>query len=286
MIPCRDSANTLGRALQSLITQTYSHWEALVVDDGSTDNPRRVAESFNDSRIRFFRLDKPSGRPLARQTALDNARGSFLTMLDADDWILPEKFERQIEVLREHPELVLVSTSMFMVGRDGRLHGVLRYGEPGDAVTVRSPLARPGVLPVAHAPIMVRMPAVKGRRYDLGLPFSQDMDFFLPVLMENAYGMMPAPLYVYEYQGNPSLPSTLARLRANCRIFAKYLTRYPIAALWKIGVTASKIPFTYLLAATGSLGRFTARKFSTASEREIAMFEQAQSSRAMEPTGA
>jgi hypothetical protein len=83
------------------------------------------------------------------------------------------------------------------------------------------------------------MPAVKGRRYDMALPYSQDLDFFLPLLMEHAYGVMPAPLYVYEYQGNPSLPSILARLRGQRRIFAKYLKHYPITALWRVMANAS-----------------------------------------------
>ena len=89
MIPCYESSKTLAKALASLMLQSHKNWEALVVDDGSADHPEKIIQFFKDSRIRYFRVPENRGRAYARQVALDNMRGDFLTMLDADDWILP-----------------------------------------------------------------------------------------------------------------------------------------------------------------------------------------------------
>lgn len=88
IIPVYNRAPALRRALQSVLAQTCQDFEVVVVDDGSADDPRSVAESFGDPRIRFIRQANGGGG-VARNTAIDAAAGRFIAPLDSDDIFLP-----------------------------------------------------------------------------------------------------------------------------------------------------------------------------------------------------
>ncbi len=100
IIPTYNRAELLKRAIESTLAQTYKNIQVVVVDDGSEDNTPEVVRSFKDSRIKYIRLQKNSGRPaIPRNIGVMNSDGEILAFLDSDDYFLPEKTEKQIEVL-------------------------------------------------------------------------------------------------------------------------------------------------------------------------------------------
>src|SRR5476651_292048 len=88
IIPVYNRAAALRRAIESVLAQTCQDFEIVVVDDGSADDPRSVAEGFGDPRIRFIAQENEGGG-VARNTAIDNAVGDFIAPLDSDDIFLP-----------------------------------------------------------------------------------------------------------------------------------------------------------------------------------------------------
>lgn len=101
IIPTYNRAHVLGRAIKSVIDQTFTDFELIVVDDGSTDNTEELVTSFDDSRIRFLRHGQNRGVSAARNTGIRWARGQYIAFQDSDDEWLPQKLERQIEVFRQ-----------------------------------------------------------------------------------------------------------------------------------------------------------------------------------------
>jgi glycosyltransferase involved in cell wall biosynthesis len=99
IIPVYNRARTLQAALESVRAQSFQDFEILVVDDGSRDNPRAVADAFGDARIRFIRQDNAGGGA-ARNTGIDHARGDFLAFLDSDDIFLPDHLANMHALLR------------------------------------------------------------------------------------------------------------------------------------------------------------------------------------------
>jgi glycosyltransferase involved in cell wall biosynthesis len=101
IVPVYNGESFLAEALTSLFTQDYAPFEAIVVDDGSTDRTREIANSFD---VRCF-AQPNSGQAAARNTGITEARGEFIAFLDADDVLPPNKLTVQARYLLEHPEI-------------------------------------------------------------------------------------------------------------------------------------------------------------------------------------
>lgn len=99
IMPCHNGAAYISDAIQSVLSQTYSDWELLVVDDNSIDDSVKIIETFckKDSRVKLFRSEKSSGMPATpRNVGIRNAAGRYIAFLDCDDIWLPTKLARQI----------------------------------------------------------------------------------------------------------------------------------------------------------------------------------------------
>ena len=115
----------IGEAIESVIAQTYDHWELFLVDDGSIDNSTEIAQGYAreyPKRIRY--LEHPGhqnrGMSRSRNLGIQGARGEFLAFLDADDVWLPRKLARQLAILDEQPDAGMVygSTELWHSWRD------------------------------------------------------------------------------------------------------------------------------------------------------------------------
>lgn len=95
IIPAYQAARTIGRAVNSVRTQSYTCWECIIVDDGSTDETLRISNEYSagDARIRVIHQSN-SGRCAARNTGIDASRGDWIAFLDADDCLYPHSLER------------------------------------------------------------------------------------------------------------------------------------------------------------------------------------------------
>lgn len=109
VIPTYNRAHLLGNAIESVLAQTYSDFELIIADDGSTDRTAALAQGYLDAshpfhdRIQYFRQEH-HGKSVALNNALLKANGEWIAFLDSDDTWLPEKLERQFRALAQFPE--------------------------------------------------------------------------------------------------------------------------------------------------------------------------------------
>ena len=96
VIPAYNCAAYGGQAVDSVLHQTYTDWEIIVVDDGSQDDTRLILEQYGD-RIRYI-YQQNQGVSIARNRGIELARGEFIAFLDADDYFFPDKIAAQIAV--------------------------------------------------------------------------------------------------------------------------------------------------------------------------------------------
>ncbi len=100
-------------AIESILNQTYSHWELIILDDCSKDNAfDTVISQYNDSRIRFIRNDKHIGigAANARNLGMSYARGKYIAVLDQDDVSYPERLEKQVDYMEQHQDVGILGT--------------------------------------------------------------------------------------------------------------------------------------------------------------------------------
>lgn len=102
IMPNYNCENYLKDTIDSVISQTYTNWELLFVDDCSTDNSLELIKSYNDERIKILKNEIHSGAAISRNYALREARGKWIAFLDSDDIWLPEKLEKQIMFMEEN----------------------------------------------------------------------------------------------------------------------------------------------------------------------------------------
>ena len=103
VIPAYNAERFIRRSLESVLNQTFENIEILVSDDGSTDGTANVVKSYADLRVHYL-YEPNRGQGPARNAGIRQAKGDYVTFLDADDFYLPTKVERQVEFLQEHPE--------------------------------------------------------------------------------------------------------------------------------------------------------------------------------------
>jgi glycosyltransferase involved in cell wall biosynthesis len=108
IIPTYNRAHLIGRAVKSVLDQTYQNFELIVDDDGSSDGTERVIRDFHDERIVYIRHKENRGAPAARNAGIKAARGNYIAFLDDDDEWLPEKLEKQMNIFAVSPDAGVV----------------------------------------------------------------------------------------------------------------------------------------------------------------------------------
>jgi len=120
ILPTYNRAHLIGRAIESVLNQTYQDFELIVVDDGSTDNTQEVMKAFRDKRVRNIRHSRNTGAAAARNRGITASRGKYIAFQDSDDEWLSEKLRKQINVLNGSPSTVgYVYSDMWRVDRNG-----------------------------------------------------------------------------------------------------------------------------------------------------------------------
>ncbi len=102
IMPSWNTGRFIAESIQSVLNQTYTNWELIIVDDCSTDNTDEVVRSFSDPRIKYFHNEMNIGAALTRNKAMREAQGEWIAFLDSDDLWMPEKLDKQIRFMNEN----------------------------------------------------------------------------------------------------------------------------------------------------------------------------------------
>lgn len=197
IIPTYNRAHLIGRAIDSVLNQTFQDFEIIVIDDGSTDNTDEVVKYFNDPRIRYIRHEQNCGGSAARNTGIMTTHSEYIAFLDSDDEWLPEKLELQLAVMVESDDATAVCYSGYIrVGGDGERR-VYKPFYRGRIHTAE--LWEDRVSPTSA--VMVRRDClVKAGGFDERLPARQDYAMWLELSRYYEFAIVAEPL-VLIYDG-------------------------------------------------------------------------------------
>lgn len=194
LMPVYNGETTIQFAVRSLLLQSWENWECIIVNDGSTDGTKDIVETLVDNRFKVINLSKNKGRGYAREVALENANGDYITYLDADDLIHSEKLYVQTLFLEKHQDIDLVGCGGITMSKNYTPQRILsmydiqkssstyKYGDP---------------LPLLMASIMVRNSLAKEITYDHDLDVGEDFDYISRYLDGGKFACLPFPYYYY-----------------------------------------------------------------------------------------
>ena len=115
VMPVYNRERYVGAAIQSILDQTFTDFEFIIVDDGSSDGSVDVIQNFDDPRIRLIILGENRGIGVARNTGNNAARGEYIAVMDSDDIALPQRLEKQVAYMRARPDVGICGASIRMV---------------------------------------------------------------------------------------------------------------------------------------------------------------------------
>lgn len=184
IIPTYNRADLLNRTIQSVLNQTFKNFEVIVIDDGSTDNTRKIVRGFikKDERIKYIFQENSGGPAKPRSTGIKNSRGNYLAFLDSDDEWLPEKLEKQISVFKNSRDkkLGFVDCGVLVVNKNTETINEYRL----------SPLCRGNIFKkileknfiLTPSSILLKRGVIKKTGdFDENLKMSDDWDFWIRI---------------------------------------------------------------------------------------------------------
>ena len=222
IIPTYNRAHLVGRAIRSVLNQTYQDFEIIVVDDGSTDNTEEVVKSFIDPRIRYIRHEKNKGAAAARNTGIKAAKGKFIAFQDSDDEWLPEKLQKQMKVFENAPPRVgVVYTDMWRLRGGERRYWHSPAIRPEDGIVYKQALDRVMGIGIQTA-VIKRECFAKIGMLDEQLPRFIDLELFVRLSKCYYFYHINEPLVNYYDTGKSISSNTTALVTAYELLFEKY----------------------------------------------------------------
>lgn len=193
VLPTFNRANTLGKAIQSVLSQTYENLELIVVDDGSTDNTEEVVKGFADSRLRYVCHGENRGAGAARNTGIKIARGEYIACQDDDSEWLPEKLEKQIKAFEKAlPNVGVVYSGAYAI--DGEMRTYL----PHPHLTQKEGYLHKQFLKgmfIVQPSVVIRKECFKAvGMYDEKLPSREDWDMWIRLSKYYDFKFIDEPL--------------------------------------------------------------------------------------------
>ena len=203
VIPVYNRDAYVGAAIDSILAQTFTDFEVVVIDDGSTDRSRDVVRSYGDPRVRLLCHERNQGLPKTRNAGVDNARGRYLAFLDSDDVAYPTRLAKQVAFLDRHPDHAAVGAWIDWMDEHGHPLGRVK----------RRPLTAPDVAAlrlfrqgIENTASMARTAVLREYRHNERFAVSEDFELWARIAAQH---------------GIANLPEVLVRRRAHPRQTSK-----------------------------------------------------------------
>ena len=193
-MPVYNAGKYLRTAVLSIVSQTYPHWELLIIDDGSTDNAVQNIADIDDARIHVLQDGQNRGLAARLNEAIDRAQGQYFARMDQDDLSYPERFTRQIATLQNNPELDLIATRAITMDEKGQTTGLFPC-----AISHQEICAKPWLgFYFPHPTWMGRIEWFRKYRYTIPEPFCcEDQELLLRSYRDSQFATVDEPLFAY-----------------------------------------------------------------------------------------
>ena len=229
LLPFRNAASTLHRAIHSILNQTFSDFELILINDGSTDNSVPIVKKIQDHRIKLINLS-PSGIVKALNFGLTWCSTKYVARMDADDYAYPDRLEKQFQFLESHPEIDIVGSQVRYMGDKELNIGFNHYIEWNNRLLSHKEmfLNRFVESPIIHPTIMMRFLLVKKFGAYVDGPFPEDYELWLRLMQEGIQFSKIDEILLDWYDD----PNRLSRTGTRYSTDAFYILKSKYLATW------------------------------------------------------
>jgi glycosyltransferase involved in cell wall biosynthesis len=231
IMPSYDTAKYIDKAIDSVLKQTYTNWELIIVDDCSPDNTDDIVKPYlSDERIKYYKNEKNSGAAMSRNRALREAKGKWIAFLDSDDLWMPDKLEKQIRFM-ERNGYQFSYTNYSEIDVNGKRNGITVTGPKRITKTGMYNYCWPGCLTVMYDRDVVGLIQIadikKNNDYAMWLKVCQRTDCYL-IDEELA-------LYRRGRAGSVSTHSIKTMIGWHYKLYRKAEGKNPVVSLFNTG---------------------------------------------------
>lgn len=198
LMPVYNTERYLALAIDSIISQTFTDWELIIVNDGSTDKSEEIVLSYTDTRIRYIRNAENKGIIYTRNMMIEMALGTYIAFLDSDDISDASRLEYQVKFLDNHPEYALCGTWGVMIDDNGQQIGKINM--PSSDEEIRCSLLF--VNTFIQSSIMIRREVLISHPYDKAYPVAEDYELWCRLSHLYKLKNIPIQLTQYRWHGN------------------------------------------------------------------------------------
>lgn len=218
-IPFYNNEKTLDIAIKSVIYQTFKDWELILIDDGSEDNSLEIAkkwESF-DSRVTLICDGTNKGLVYRLNQVIDIANGDFIARMDADDIMLQERLEKQLNIFINSPKIDVVATAAYTIDENNNPLGI--RGTDGIDIKNKKDILKKSLL--IHPSILVRKDWYRLNKYDKKYIRAEDFELWCRTFTYTNFYRITEPLLLYR-EGNINIKNYVLSMKTLRMIYRNY----------------------------------------------------------------
>ena len=224
VIPAYNAQKTITQTIESVLNQTFSDFELIVINDGSQDSTLDIVSSISDSRVQVFSYPN-SGPQKSRNRGIEHSSGEYISFLDADDLWTPDKLEAQLKALQENPQAGVAYSWTDYIDESGKLLPQRIYGNFTGDVYVKLLLA--DFVGNGSNPLIRKQALVEVGGFDELLVAGQDWDMWVRLASKYPFVAVPSVHILYRVSGG-SWSTNLARREAGFkRVIEKAIAQTP-----------------------------------------------------------
>jgi glycosyltransferase involved in cell wall biosynthesis len=228
IIPAYNAMSYLPETLESVLQQTFTDFEIIIVDDGSSDRIVTWANSLTDDRIRFISQSN-QGVSTARNTAIGQAKGEYIAFLDADDLWQSTKLEKQVQFLDSNPTVGLVATWMILTDEDN--HPLSEVKLDFKQGNLRKEIIEVSIIPCGSIPMVRRVCFDRVGLFDPTLRFGEDWEMWTRIAADYDFGLIKELLVNYRQHSHNSSKNSQEILPDFDRLIEKMFSSVPTELL-------------------------------------------------------
>lgn len=208
--------------VRSILCQTFTDWELILLDDGSTDDSLQIAQSIKDTRVRVYSNENNLGIPASLNKLTNLSRGKYIVRMDSDDINGKFRIQRQVEFMESHPEIDVVGCGMVYLDENDIPLGH-RLANTSHAEICKSPTRCYGM---AHPTIFAKKSWFEENRYNEAIPRASDYELFLRTHKTSRYANIREPLFYYRLGSSYNLKKQLIYRPCLIRIVSVHCVKY------------------------------------------------------------